>query len=107
MTITWIQVVWVSGLLVGWSGFLIGIIRWLIGKLFNRLEESIIKDIAELKQGNQENKGQYQRIDSEFRQFLIAMPIDYVRREDFIREYTTINIKLDRLNERMLEAKNK
>jgi len=44
------------------------------------------------------------RLDADFKRLLAELPLHYQRREDAIREYTVINVKLDRLYELILKG---
>ncbi|WP_035277962.1 hypothetical protein [Desulforegula conservatrix] len=55
-----------------------------------------------LSQARQEAKG-WQDIEREFLKFRAALPLEYVRREDYVRNQTIIEAKLDAL---VLEIKN-
>lgn len=106
MTLQWPQFVWIAGLLLAWSGALIGAIWFLILRIINQFKDGIEDSHATLKAADAELKSQiettkadYNRIDTEFKTLLIQLPLHYHRREDAIREYTAINTKLDRLHE--------
>ncbi len=75
-------------LLSAWGGALIVIIRTLLTRMLNKLEDGVDK----LSQA-------HQRLDTEFRMFQARLPLDYQRREDSIREFTAINMKLDKLHD--------
>lgn len=75
-------------LLSGWGGALIVIIRSLLARMLSKLETSV--DQLSLA---------HQRLDAEFRMFQARLPLDYQRREDSIREFTAINMKLDKLHD--------
>jgi len=46
------------------------------------------------------------RVDGDLKRLLAELPLHYQRREDAIREYTVINVKLDRLYELILKGQN-
>lgn len=107
ITITWTVVAWAIGLMIAWTGFLIGIIKWLIGRMIKNLDER-------LKTNNDDCTEKWMRIDVSLRQtdadlkrLMTQLPIEYQRREDSIREYTAINSKLDRLYELLMERNKK
>lgn len=87
MQIEWQQFAWFAGLLILWSGFLVGIIRQMLSRLYSDLEKRV------------------DRIDAEFKAFLVRLPVDYQRRDDSIREFTVINAKLDRMYEYTVKGK--
>lgn len=59
---------------------------------FEALQKSIHEDSKDLR-----------ALKSEFETHLKSLPLEYVRREDWIRFSSVIDTKLDRLNERMSE----
>ena len=88
ITLEFQHIAWLAGLLILWSGFLVAIIKALFRQLVSNLEKGINEDrIA------------WRKLDSEFKQSQARLPLDYQRREDSIREYTAINMKLDKLYE--------
>ncbi|HGJ5883695.1 hypothetical protein [Arsenophonus sp.] len=72
------------GLLLGFMGFLFSIARLFLGQMerFSRLEISL------------QNLNSLER---EFLTFKAELPIQYVRREDYVRGQTVIESKLDAL----------
>ena len=88
ITLEFQHLTWLAGLLLIWSGFLIGLIRALFKQLIFNLEKGI-----------EEDRHAWRQIDRDFKQFQARLPLDYQRREDSIREYTAINMKLDKLYE--------
>ena len=81
----WPQVAFVLSILIGWSGTLVGVVWHLTNKNIDEM------------------KGHINTLDTDFKNLLFRLPIDYQRREDSIREYTVINSKLDRTNEYIQE----
>lgn len=107
ITITWTEVAWAIGLMTAWTGFLVGIIKWLIGRMIRNLDER-------LKANNDDCTAKWMQIDASLKQtdadlksLAMKLPVEYQRREDSIREYTAINSKLDRLYELLMEKKQK
>lgn len=107
ITITWQVLIWAAGLMTAWTAFLIGIIKWLIGRMIRNLDER-------LKTNNDDCTAKWMQIDvslkqtdADLKRLMTQLPIEYQRREDSIREYTAINSKLDRLYELLMERKPK
>lgn len=84
----WRLIAWVVGLMVTWSGFLIGMIRWLITRMISNLDKRM-----------EEQAKQWQKTDEDMKRLMTDLPLHYQRRDDAIREYTAIHTKLDRLYE--------
>lgn len=84
----WRQFVWIAGLMLGWTGFLVGLIRQLVVRHVSEFEDRI-GDLMT----------QTRKLDGELGALRAELPLHYHRREDAIREYTAINAKLDRLYE--------
>lgn len=61
-----------SGLLTLWAGFILGVQKWMNEKSVRRLEREFLEHCAKL-------------------------PLEYVRKEDAIRQEVVINAKLDAL----------
>jgi Mg2+ and Co2+ transporter CorA len=89
----------VIGLVVTWSGFLIGVIKWLLDRnleSYNREIEQFKKEVKDLK--------------SEVAVMKQELPVSYVRRSDFQRcrdecvlNVTTLEKKLDDFFVKMLD----
>lgn len=91
VTLNGSQLAWVFGLMIAWTGFLVGIIRVLIGRMVGNLEERM-KQQAE----------QWGKTDADLKRLMVELPMHYQRRDDAIREYTAINTKLDKMYELIL-----
>lgn len=46
-----------------------------------------------------------QRVDADLRRLMAEMPLHYQRRDDAVREYTTLNARMDRLTEVLIDIK--
>jgi len=89
-------VMWAVGLILAWSGMLVGVIKVLLARVVKDLDsnlEGYKSEVVEIRKD-------YQRLDADFKRLLIQLPIDYQRRDDSIREYTALNLKLDRMIEK-------
>lgn len=110
MTLQWNQIALAIGMVVSWSGFLIGIIYVLIAKVFTGFESKVVAAeskvdaaAAQLKVDIDKNSAAQKQNELQFQKLLLELPAHYQRREDSIREYTVINTKLDKLYEMMVE----
>lgn len=83
--ITWILSV--SGILLGG---VFGLLKWFAGRMIDEIETRL-KRIDDL--------------ESRFERLMAELPLHYQRREDAIREYTTINAKIDRLTEVLIDIR--
>lgn len=83
--------------LLAWSGLLIGIIKTLL----DRNQAHIDKRFSTLEKANEEEARDWQRIERELLELKADLPMEYVRREDAIRQEVVINAKLDALAEKM------
>lgn len=75
------------GVGVAWSGFLVGVVKWQlrhIERKFDHLERSIGEE------GKAINK-----VKEDLLTLKADLPLNYVRREDWIRNETVTNAKLD------------
>ncbi|TCW31431.1 hypothetical protein [Gulbenkiania mobilis] len=83
--ITWLLSV--SGIVLGG---VFGLLKWFAGRMIDEIETRL-KRIDDL-------EGRFERLMAE-------LPLHYQRREDAIREYTTINAKIDRLTEVLIDIR--
>ena len=83
--ITWLLSV--SGIVLGG---VFGLLKWFAGRMIDEIETRL-KRIDDL-------EGRFERLMAE-------LPLHYQRREDAIREYTTINAKIDRLTELLIDIR--
>lgn len=91
-------------LLVAWSGFLIGIIKWFLANYhkglsekFQGVSDQITANNNDSARRNEAMKEELRRIDREMMEMRAMLPDKYVRREDAIREQVVISAKLDSL----------
>ncbi len=83
--ITWLLSV--SGIVLGG---VFGLLKWFAGRMIDEIETRL-KRIDDL--------------ESRFERLMAELPLHYQRREDAIREYTTINAKIDRLTEVLIDIR--
>lgn len=83
--ITWLLSV--SGIVLGG---VFGLLKWFAGRMIDEIETRL-KRIDDL--------------ESRFERLMAELPLHYQRREDAIREYTTINVKIDRLTEVLIDIR--
>lgn len=83
----------VVSVFLGFLGFVGGIAKW----LFSRAEERQAAQFASLEQALQQSSGNWNDLEKEFMRFQAELPLNYVRREDYIRGQTVIEAKLDAL----------
>lgn len=83
--ITWLLSV--SGVVLGG---VFGLLKWFAGRMIDEIETRL-KRIDDL--------------ESRFERLMAELPLHYQRREDAIREYTTINAKIDRLTEVLIDIR--
>ncbi|MDR4518945.1 MAG: hypothetical protein MRK00_16365 [Nitrosomonas sp.] len=99
ITVTWQMVAWLIGLVSAWTGFLIGIIKLLIGGMIRNLDRRIVVSADECNAKWAQVDASLKRTDADLRRLIAQLPIEYQRREDSIRETTAMNAKLDRIYE--------
>lgn len=93
VNINWQALAWLTGIALGWTSFLLAIIKWLLGREIKSLEERLAaanKAAKEAADGLQAHRDEYLR-------FLGQLPLDYYRKEDMIRFETITHAKLDAL----------
>ncbi|WP_062785997.1 hypothetical protein [Aquitalea pelogenes] len=108
MTVT-VDFWYLVGLLLGFLGVVFTFGKLLLGQFEQRLDQRF-KAIdeankatsthwdtrfAELLEQNRREADGWQRIEKDFLRFQAALPMEYVRRDDYIRNQTVIEAKLD------------
>ena len=83
--ITWLLSI--SGIVLGG---VFGLLKWFAGRMIDEIETRL-KRIDDL--------------EIRFERLMAELPLHYQRREDAIREYTTINAKIDRLTEVLIDIR--
>lgn len=84
-------------ILLAWSGLLIGIIKWLL----DRNQAHVDRRFSALEKANEAEAREWQRVERELLDLKANLPMEYVRREDAIRQEVVINAKLDALAEKI------
>jgi len=93
----WPLFLFLAGLVAAWNLILLGIVKaWL-----KRNQEETDKRLA----GIGETAKDYARLERTFLELKAELPLQYVRKEDDIRQQVTINAKLDRLAEKIDELR--
>lgn len=95
MNETWQVLLVCIGLIGAWGTIIIAVQKLLINRCVAPLKEGI----AELKEVPKEHV----KLEKQLLALKADLPLSYVRREDFIRFDTVINVKLDRLRD-LIEA---
>lgn len=93
VNIDWQALSWLTGIALGWTGFLFAIIKWLLGREIKSLEERL----ATANKAAGEAKSDLRVHREEYLKFLGTLPLDYYRKEDMIRFETITHAKLDAL----------
>jgi len=97
----WPLFLFLAGLIAAWSLLIFKIMQALLAKTEKRLEEKI----AEYSKTVDTYQGKVQDVERQVLELKATLPLDYVRREDFIRHEVTINTKLDRIYDRLEKGK--
>lgn len=92
----WQLFVTLMALLGVWAALIMGVFKWMLGKLEQRMDEKI-KNLGNL-------KDDHATLERNFLQLKADLPLFYVRREDFIRFDLVINTKLDKLRDLVVDA---
>lgn len=87
----------VVGFLITFLSFIGGVAKWLFGKA----EDRQAARFASLEQTVKETASRWNELEREFLEFKAKLPVDYVRREDYIRGQTVIEAKLDAVYEKL------
>lgn len=105
ITVNWYAISIGVTLLLTWSGFLVGVIKWLIGRMIANLDKRLETNNDQCNQKWMQVEARCMQTDADLKQLMIKLPVEYQRREDAIRENTVINAKLDRIYELIAEKK--
>lgn len=82
-----------AGFLLSFLGFVGGIARW----MFSKAEDRQAARFTSLERALQQSASNWGELEKEFMRFRAELPLNYVRREDYIRGQTVIEAKLDAL----------
>jgi hypothetical protein len=86
------------------GGVVWGLMRGVLGQAMKRIEDHLAaldKAQAVVEQYRRDEDAQLQRIEREFRDSKADLPINYVRRDEFIRHQQSVEAKLDALMSRL------
>ncbi|HAT1684401.1 TPA: hypothetical protein I8Y21_005186 [Klebsiella oxytoca] len=79
------------GFLISFIGAVCGLAKW----LFSNAEARQAARFLSLEQTMKETATRWSTLEREFLEFRAQLPVDYVRRDDYIRGQTVIEAKLD------------
>lgn len=88
-----IELAALAGFFMSLLGLFGGIAKW----LYNKAEARQAKQFASLEEALKQSVSQWGALEKSFLQFQAELPLNYVRREDYIRGQTVIEAKLDAL----------
>lgn len=87
--------------IIGVGGAVLGgvfaLLKWFAGRLLADIEERLSRIDALAREVD--------RVDADLKRLEAELPLHYQRRDDAIREYTSLNAKLDRVYEVLMEMK--
>jgi hypothetical protein len=87
----WELFLFLAGLIAAWSVIMLGVQKFLMAAGFKSLGEKI----ADLRKASEKIQG----FERQILEMKADLPLNYVRKEDFIRHEVVINTKLDRLRD--------
>ncbi|EED7270566.1 hypothetical protein AIT68_004684 [Salmonella enterica subsp. salamae] len=91
------------GFLISFIGAVCGLAKW----LFNNAEARQAARFMSLETTMKETATRWSTLEREFLEFRAQLPVDYVRREDYIRGQTVIEAKLDAVYEKLDNVQNR
>ena len=95
---------WGIGLLSVFVSIVVGLFKMLLGQFEKRLEhrfQTLTAQVNECMQRIEQNDTALHDMEKSFLRWQAELPMQYVRREDFIRNQTVIEAKLDALFAKM------
>jgi hypothetical protein len=95
----WQLFLFLAGLVAAWSVIMLGVQKAMMSSGFKALGEQI----EELKKASEKIQG----FERQILELKADLPLNYVRKEDFIRHEVVINTKLDRLRDLLEDMKEK
>lgn len=87
----------VAALVAGWTGLIFVTIRSLLAKSCAAIEQKVGENLARIAEQDKRS----QTIERQLLELKADLPLNYVRKEDFIRHEVVLNTKLDRLRDLM------
>ncbi len=95
VTLQWIHITFIAGLVIAWTGFFLGIVRMLLSRVIRDLDARM----EQLAQAacSPSNCAELKRVASDLTQLRVELPVAYVRREDSFRENAVVLARLDAL----------
>ena len=94
---TWPLFLFLAGLVAAWSLVLLGVVKTLMANSF----KPVLEKIDTLQKGSERIQG----FERQILEMKADLPLNYVRKEDFIRHEVVINTKLDRLRDLLEDMK--
>ncbi len=99
----WELFLFLAGLIAAWSLIMAGVQKFMMSHGFSTLKAQMDSHLAEMKKVAEQN----QCLERQFLEFKADLPLNYVRKEDFIRHEVVINTKLDRLRDLIEDVRDK
>lgn len=90
-------------LVITWSGLIIGIIKWMLDKYLSLYHAHIDQRFESLEGAIREKDNKWQHAEREIMELRAELPLEYMRKEDAIRQEIVIHAKLDALASKMDE----
>ena len=90
MTVQWTDLSWAIGLVIAWSGALLGVIRAMLSRMVADLDKRLDRQSQDLA-----------RVDADLQRLAAELPLHYQRRDDAIRELTVLVARIDAVGSRL------
>ena len=82
-------------LIIVWSGFLIGAVKWLLSRLLSAHTAHIDARFEQLQRDSAERREEYRGLRDDLDRLRDSLPREYVRRDDWIMGFSRVDQKLD------------
>lgn len=116
--VSWVSIAAMIAIVVGYGALMLLAVKFMIDSLKKSIQERdqarknevedvyahIDKQFAELKDDLSKNNQQFVELEKNFLKFKAELPIDYVRREDWIRFGAVIDAKQDGLRDLVMRV---
>lgn len=106
LNLNWHAIGVILGVLTGWSGLLLGAIRFFIGRELRGMDarfQALESSRERVRKAQENNLLQHAEIEKQILQLRADLPQGYVQREDWIRFSGALEFKMDAIHRRIDE----
>jgi hypothetical protein len=108
MGLPWNQLAFLLSVVAAWSLVIIGTMQFILTRSFKQYDDKLLAQESALKELESGVEGRFtahldcgRKLEKCLLEMRADLPLNYVRKEDFIRHEVVINAKLDRLGDQI------